>query len=45
VAVPAELDAAGGKVATSLPDGAKAYYFNLIDARGLTVSTPHDELP
>ena len=43
---PATIDAAGGgKVSATLPDGVKAYYFNLTDDRGLTVSTEHEELP
>lgn len=41
---PATIDAAG-KVSATLPDGVKAYYFNLTDDRGLTVSTEHEELP
>lgn len=37
----AELDARQGLAAARLPDGARAYYLNLIDDRGLIVSTPH----
>jgi hypothetical protein len=44
---PATLDdgtaAAGGKVSADLPDNVSAFYFNLIDARGLTVSTAHED--
>jgi dienelactone hydrolase len=45
VAQAAELDAGTGKISAPLPDGVKAYYFNLTDDRGLTVSTEHEELP
>jgi dienelactone hydrolase len=44
-AEPAELDAKAGKVSAPLPDGAKAYFFNITDDRGVTVSTEHEELP
>jgi len=40
--VAAELSAATGKAQADLPDGATAYYFNLVDDRGLTVSTEHE---
>jgi alpha-L-fucosidase len=39
--IPAELDAAAGTAAGVLPQGATAYYFSLIDQRGLAVSTEH----
>ena len=39
--MPAQLDAAAGTVSGVLPDGATAYYFNLTDQRGLTVSSEH----
>ena len=38
---PAALDADHAKVTADLPDGVTAYYFNLIDSRGLIVSTEH----
>jgi dienelactone hydrolase len=40
---PADLRAAEGKVSAPLPDGVAAYYFNLIDDRGLIVSSEHVE--
>jgi len=39
--VAADLDAAAGKAKATIPDGATQYYFNLIDERGLIVSTEH----
>jgi hypothetical protein len=33
------------KVTAKVPEGVKAYYLNLTDERGLTVSTEHEELP
>lgn len=39
----ATLDVAGGKVSANLPENVAVFYFNLIDARGLTVSTAHEE--
>ena len=41
----AELDPAGGKATAKLAAGAKLYYVNLIDDRGLVVSSEHVELP
>lgn len=35
------LAAAAGEVKAAVPDGATQYYFNLIDERGLIVSTEH----
>jgi dienelactone hydrolase len=35
----------GDRVTGIIPEGAKAYYLNLVDDRGLTVSTEHEELP
>jgi hypothetical protein len=43
--VPAMLDADGGIAAAELPEGVTVYYFNLIDERGLVVSSKHVELP
>jgi dienelactone hydrolase len=34
-----------GKAYAVLPEGARVYYLNLTDERGLTVSTEHEELP
>ncbi|HQQ00572.1 MAG TPA: acetylxylan esterase [bacterium] len=42
--VPAELDTSRKKVSAVLPEGVSVYYFNLIDDRGLVVSTEHEEL-
>jgi dienelactone hydrolase len=39
--VPAAVNAAGNRVTSNLPDGVAAYYFNLIDSRGLIVSSEH----
>jgi len=39
--VAAELDAAAKKAKATIPDGATQYYFNLLDERGLVVSTEH----
>ena len=39
--MPAKLDAAAGTASGVLPDAATAYYFNLIDQRGLVTSTEH----
>ncbi len=40
----ATIDPSGKKVTATLPQGTKVYYLNLIDSRGLIVSTEHDEL-
>ncbi len=42
-AAPATL--AAGRVTAQLPEETTVYYFNLIDAGGLVVSTDHEELP
>jgi len=42
--MPAVLDAVGGKASAVLPDDAKVYYINLVDERGLFVSSEHVEL-
>jgi dienelactone hydrolase len=39
--VPATIE--GGRASASIPDGAKVFYLNLIDERGLVVSTEHVE--
>ena len=41
-AVPAEVDRDGKRVTAQVPPGATADYLNLIDDRGLIVSTEHD---
>jgi len=41
---PAGLDSVQHRVSANLPEGAKVYYFNLIDARDLAVSTEHEVL-
>ena len=41
-AAPAAIDAKANKVTAELPEGAGVYYLNLIDARGLVVSTEHE---
>lgn len=38
---PATVDAAAGRASAALPQGAKLYYLNLIDERGLVVSSEH----
>ena len=43
-AVPAAVDAAASKAAAPLPDGVKVFYLNLIDQRGLVVSSEHTEV-
>jgi hypothetical protein len=40
---PAALDGAKSRVTAPLPEGAKVYYLNLTDERGLVVSTEHGE--
>lgn len=37
----ARVDGKRGRASAELPDGTKAYYFNLVDARGLLVSSEH----
>lgn len=41
-AIPAELEP--GRAAAVLPETATVYYLNLVDARGLVVSSEHEEL-
>lgn len=43
--IPAKIDHAARKVAVQLPPGVVAYYLNLIDKRGLIVSTEHETIP
>jgi len=40
--VPATLDAASKKVTATVPENAKVFYVNLIDERGYTVSSEHE---
>lgn len=40
-AIPAQLT--DGRVAASLPEGTRVYYFNLVDERDCVVSTEHEE--
>lgn len=42
--VPAKLNPALGNVTAELPEGVSVYYFNIIDDRGLIISSPHVEL-
>ena len=42
--VPANLDLSAGRVSASLPEGVKMYYFNIHDARKLTVSSQNVEI-
>jgi hypothetical protein len=44
IAVPAEVDSSGKRVSAVLPEGVTVYYFNLIDRRGLVVSSEHQTL-
>ena len=39
--VPATVDAAAGRASAPLPQGVKLYYLNLVDERGLVVSSEH----
>jgi len=34
-----------GRASAVIPEGATAWYLNIIDGRGLVVSTPHEEAP
>jgi len=43
-AVPAAVDAASGKASAPLPLGVRVCYLNLIDQRGLVVSSEHSEV-
>ncbi len=42
--MPASVDSNARKVTATLPEGAKVYYFNLVDERGFVVSTEHVEV-
>ena len=42
---PATVNPKDHKVTARLPEGVTVYYFNLIDSRGLVVSTEHVEAP
>ena len=42
--LPAQLDVKRSRVTADLPDGTIVYYLNLIDDRGLVVSTEHEEM-
>jgi cephalosporin-C deacetylase-like acetyl esterase len=42
--VPATLDAAAKKASATLPEGATVYYINLIDERGMFISSEHEEI-
>jgi dienelactone hydrolase len=44
-AIPAVLDAQAGRVTAKLPKETAVYFFNLVDARGLVVSSEHEVLP
>ena len=41
---PAVLDQKAGKATADLPQGTTVYYINLIDERGMIVSTEHEEI-
>lgn len=41
--IPAKIDTNSRRVAASIPESARVYYLNLIDERGLIVSTEHHE--
>jgi len=41
--MPARIDAAARRVTAAIPQAARAYYLNLVDRRGLVVSTEHRE--
>jgi hypothetical protein len=43
--MPADLDHGRSAVNVTLPEGIKVYYFNLIDERGLIVSSEHAVIP
>jgi dienelactone hydrolase len=40
--VPAEVDVEQGEARAEVPEGTTAWYFNLVDGRGLIVSSEHD---
>jgi hypothetical protein len=42
---PAELDPAARRATARLPQGVKVYYLNLVDRRGLIVSSEHEVVP
>ncbi len=39
--IPARIEAARSRVEAEVPEDAKAYFFNVVDARGLAVSSEH----
>ncbi len=43
--IPAQLSHEKKLVLSSIPEGSRAYYFNLTDERGLVVSSEHAEVP
>ena len=43
--IPATLDVAQHKVTATIPAGTTVHYFNIVDGRGLVVSTEHIESP
>jgi len=43
--IEAEMDLAAGMATGTLPEGTAAYFFNVIDSRGLVVSTDHFNVP
>lgn len=43
--VEAAIDATGRRASTLLPEGVKVVYFNVIDRRGLAVSSEHEVVP
>jgi len=40
----AQVDHAAGRATATVPEGAAVYYFNVIDERGLVISSEHEEL-
>jgi len=43
--IPAAIDARTHRVSATIPEGARVHYLNLVDARGLIVSTEHITTP
>ena len=41
--LPATIDARTRRVSAKIPEEARVYYLNLVDERGLIVSTQHQE--
>jgi hypothetical protein len=39
------LQCSGNRISAALPEGTRAYYFNLFEERGCLVSSEHEELP